>query len=52
MKYAVLLYADAPLATGPGAPEWEASLDGSDAYVTAPEATRADLERPSSRPQT
>jgi len=26
MKYAVLLYADASLATGPGAPEWEASL--------------------------
>ncbi len=26
MRYAILLYADADLDTGPGAPEWEASV--------------------------
>jgi len=32
MQYAVLLYADAGLAAGPGAPEWEASLPAHGAF--------------------
>jgi hypothetical protein len=39
MRYAVLLYVDADLAAGPGAPEWDASLPDHREFAARPEVS-------------